>query len=254
MTQTVQKQKDQKRVESQRRIILVTGNKGGTGKSTFTRGFRDVLDFRGIECGAYDCDRDNAQLYRFYQGVGSGVDRVDIFARGGADALIDDLEDSRAAVMLVDLPAGSGRALEDFEREVGFVGVTRELGYAVTLVSVLSRVKDSVNALRVLMEGFGQGVEYVAVKNLFFGEGEKFSLFESSKVRGRLAELGGVVIEMPDLFDDTFDLIDQGNLTFRGAAMEGSPLKRSHRSRVYQWLKLFEGQVDLAGQVLGVRE
>jgi hypothetical protein len=57
---------------------------------------------------------------------------------------------------------------------------------------------------------------------------------------------------MPDLFDDTYDLIDEGNLTFRAAAGEGSPLKRSHRSRVYQWLKEFEREVGKTGQVLGV--
>lgn len=252
MTLTVEKRETERGVQAQKRIVLVTGNKGGTGKSTFTRGLRDVLQERGIECAAYDCDKDNAQLYRFYKGVGDGVDRIDIFAQGGADALVDDMEDSGAPVMLVDLPAGSGKALEDFDRELRFLETAQELGYSVTLVSVLSRIKDSVNALRLLMEVFEDRVQHVAVKNLFFGSGEKFTLFERSKVKARLLELGGVVIEMPDLFDDTYDLIDEGNLTFRAAAGEGSPLKRSHRSRVYQWLKEFEGEVGKAAQVLGV--
>lgn len=254
MTQTAQRKRAEKVKQFQKWIVLVTGTKGGTGKSTFSRGLRDVFLNLDIRCATYDADKDNAQLYRFYKDVEDGVNRIDIFTRGGADALIDDMESCSSAVMLVDLPAGSGRALESFEMEMGFVETAKELGYGVTLVSVLSRVKDSVNALRLLMESFDGRVNYVAVKNLFFGEPEKFGLFDNSKAKERLVELGGQVITMPDLFDETFDLIDERNLTFRTAVAEGSRLTRSHRTRVYQWLNRFEKEVRQAGMFLGVEQ
>lgn len=78
--------------QGKRCMVLVTGSKGGTGKSTFARGLRDVLWHRGVSCAAYDCDGESPQLHRFYQAVEQGVHRIDIFTRGGADALIDDLE------------------------------------------------------------------------------------------------------------------------------------------------------------------
>ncbi len=234
-------------------IVLVTGSKGGTGKSTFSRGLRDILLHQGVSCATYDSDGDNAQLYRFYKEVGAGVSRIDIFTRGGADALIDDLESNGAAVTLVDLPAGSSKALESFESEMGFIDTAKELGYSVTLVSVMSRVKDSVNALRLLMESFEDRVSYLVVKNLFFGDPDKFRLFDNSKVRERVLASGGLIIGMPDLFDDTYDFLDEQNLTFRAAAGEGSPLTRAHRSRVFQWLKQFEGEVQRAGARLGVK-
>lgn len=236
-----------------RSIVLVTGSKGGTGKSTFSRGLRDVLLYQGVSCATYDSDGDNAQLYRFYKDAGAGVSRIDIFTRGGADALIDDLEANAATVTLVDLPAGSSKALESFEAEMGFIDTAKALGYTVTLVSVMSRVKDSVNALRLLMEFFEERVSYLVVKNLFFGEPDKFRLFDNSKVRERVLAAGGLIIGMPDLFDDTYDLLDEGNLTFRAAAEDGSPLTRAHRSRVFQWLRLFEGEVQRAGSWLGVK-
>ncbi len=127
-----------------------------------------------------------------------------------------------------------------------------ELGYGITIVSVLSRVKDSVNALKLLLDFAGDKVGYVAVKNLYFGEAEKFRILDNSKTKKQLEQLGGVVITMPDLFDDNYGLLDELNLTFRAAVGEGSPLTRSHCRRVYQWLKGFEAEVMKAGALLGV--
>lgn len=154
---------------------------------------------------------------------------------------------------LVDLPAGSSKALAAFESEVGFIETARELGYRVTLVSVMSRVKDSVNALRLLMDDFEDRVSYLGVKNLFFGQPEKFQLFDHSQVRQRLLVAGGRVIAMPDLFDDTYDLLDEQNLTFRAAGVAAS-LSRAHRARVLQWLQRFETELVQVGAWLGVDE
>lgn len=121
-----------------------------------------------------------------------------------------------------------------------------------SIVSVVSRVKDSVNALKLLMDFADNKVRYVAVKNLYFGDADKFSILDNSKTKKQLEQLGGVVITMPDLFDDTYGLLDEHNLTFRAAVGEGSSLSPSHRRRVYQWLKGFEAELMKAGALLGV--
>lgn len=253
MTQTAEKtQPDTIQKLQTKRLIFVTGDKGGTGKSTFARGLLDVLQHKGIEFTAYDSDKRNAQLYRYYKEQGDGVKRINILSRGGADALIDDMEQVNSPVMLVDLPAGAGEAFERFEAEMGLISTANELGYQVSVVSVLSRVKDSVNALRIALEFAGDAVKTIAVKNLYFGEPDKFRLFDGSKVRERLLEQAGMVITLPDLFDDTYELIDQQSLPFHQAAGDKSPLTRAHRSRVYQWLKLFEAEVSKAGIYLGM--
>jgi hypothetical protein len=236
----------------QRRLILITGDKGGTGKSTFGRGLLDTLLHRQVECAVYDSDKRNSQLYRHYKDVGSGVNQIDITAKGGGDVLIDEMDQRKATVLLVDLPAGAGEHLERFEREMGFIGAAAEMGYGVTMISVLSRVKDSINALRLMLDSMGDGVQHVAVKNLYFGEIDRFVLFDESNVKQRLLDLGGQVLKMDDLLDDTYGLIDQGNLTFRAAAGDKSPLTRSHRARVYQWLKKFETEVEQGGGTLGL--
>lgn len=254
MTQVVeQAEADPDLVALKKWLILITSDKGGTGKSTFAHGLLNFLLSRNTSCQAYDSDRRNAQLYRHYKEVEGGVKRIDVGVKGGADALLDDMEQVGTRVMLVDLPAGGNEGLERLEAEMGLLESAKELGYEVTVVSVLSRVKDSVNALKLLMDFAGDRVGYVAVKNLYFGEVEKFSILDNSKTKKQLEQLGGVVITMPDLFDDTYGLVDELNLTFQAAVGVDSPLSRSHRSRVYQWLKNFEAEVMKAGVLLGVR-
>jgi hypothetical protein len=237
--------------KQQKRMILVTGNKGGTGKSTFSRGLLDVYTHLGLPCRAYDSDTQNPQLFRHYDKA-VGVSRIDIALRGGADVLLDDLEQSQATVVLVDLPAGSGNSFEQYERDVQLISSASELGYRLTVVSVLSRVKDAVNALRLLMAFCDDRVDYVVVKNLHFGEADKFKRFDQSKAKAQFLALGGVEMTMPDLFDDTYDVIDEKDLTFRQAVGEQSPLSRANRSRVHQWLKTMELEIRQAGSYLGM--
>ena len=237
-----------------KRLIMVTSDKGGTGKSTFSRGLLDVWIERQLGWAAYDGDARNPQLYRHYRSVGAGVVQLDITKQGGADVLLDDMERDDLSVMLVDLPAGSGPALERFDTETGFFEACQEMGYEITFVSVLSRVKDSVNALRLLMDLADGRASHVAVKNLHFGSPEKFTRFEQSRTRERLLASGGLVLNMPELFDDTYDLVDESSLRFRVAAGEESSLKRSHRARVFQWLKAFEAEMEGAQALLGLGE
>ena len=232
-----------------KRIIWVTGGKGGTGKSTFARGLLDTLRAAGIKVVAFDGDPDNSQLFRFYKNADVTVTRIPIHKRNGADDIIMEMEEAQTPIILVDVPAGGGNLLTGLEDEVGFLSALEEVGYQMTLVTVLSRIKDSVNQLKLAMdvtEGYNN-IAHVAVKNLYFGDCDRFRLFDGSKTKGRLLERGGVVLEMPDLFDDTYELLDQLNLPFRSLLSDKS-FPRAQRSRINKWLKEFESAVERAAE------
>jgi CobQ/CobB/MinD/ParA nucleotide binding domain len=233
------------------RLVIVTGNKGGCGKSTFARGLLDLYRHHQIPCRAYDTDTQNPQLFRHY-GQSAAVSRVDIALRGGADCLLEDMQRSGGAVVLLDLPAGAGNTFQKYERDIQLIDLAAELGYRLTLVSVISRVKDSVNALRHLMEFCQDRVDYVTTKNLHFGDPDKFKRFDQSRTKEQFLALGGVELAMPDLFDDTYDAIDEQDLTFRSAVQPASPLTLANRSRVNQWLTTLEREARQAGDYLGM--
>lgn len=233
-----------------KRFIWVTGGKGGVGKSTFARGLMDTLIAAGASVAAFDGDPDNAQLFRYYRNVGGGVVRTEL-AGSGVAPLLDAMEAQTADVILVDVAAGGSRTLMQLDKEVRLLFNAADLSYQVTIVSVLSRIKDSVNLLKATMDMTkGKTVQLVAVKNLYFGDAERFRLFDESKTKQRLVEAGGIVLEMPEMADDTYEVLDQQNLPFRLAQDAEGGLSLLERSRVFRWLEDFEQMVSEAEGLL----
>jgi|GEM_PF-4294713 len=73
-------------------LIFMVSDKGGTGKSTLTRAYVDILHARNIDYLAYDGDKRNSQLYRHYHNVGKSVNKLNFSIEGGADELIEAMD------------------------------------------------------------------------------------------------------------------------------------------------------------------
>jgi len=242
-----------------KRILAVTSDKGGNGKSTVSRGIGDLLLQRNIPTMAFDCDRRNAQLYRFYDKAfssafnsGVGVQRIDLASKGGADKLINSLDSESTRIVLIDFPAGGGELFERFEKEIKLFDLLEEVGYRLTMVSVLSRIKDSINSLRTLVDYCTDRADHVVVKNGFYGEPEKFRRFDTSKTRELILQQGGAVINFPDLFDDTYDLLDDMNAPFFEALKPENGLTLADRRRVKVFLDEIEAEFLKAAPLLGL--
>jgi hypothetical protein len=237
-----------------KRVIWITGGKGGTGKSTFARGLLHILRAAGIEVAPFDGDPDNSQLYRHYKNTGKGVTRIAIRERGGADDVISEMEEVGTSVILIDVPAGGGNVLVGLEEEVGFLSALSEIGYGLTMVTLLSRVKDSVNQLKLALDiTQDYDVAHVAVKNLYYGESSKFRFLDRSNTRQRLLDLGGYVIEMRDLYEDTYELVDEADLSFHDAiSADSEVIPKPDVRRLKQWTNHFKQQVISTGGLLGL--
>lgn len=233
------------------RLVLVTGDKGGTGKSVVARILLDIYRHRNINCIAYECDQSNPQLYRHYNKVAPGVSGLKLNQRGGADALQDDLKRCSPKVSLVDLPAGAAEYFESVAKDIFLFQNAERLGYRITMVSVLGRVKDSVLQLKRLVDFCGDRVDYVVVKNLYWGEEHKFTRYNNSKVKQSVEALGAVELLLPELYDDIFDLIDSKDLTFR-EALEHEDFSLSNQSRIYGWIDTVETEFAKAAVQLGL--
>jgi len=233
------------------RMVLVTGDKGGTGKSVFARILLDIYHHRNIKYIAYECDQSNPQLYRHYHQLGTGVQTLKLNQRGGADPLQDNLKQFSPRVSLVDLPAGAAEYFEKLSKDIFLFENTQRLGYRITMVSVLSRVKDSLEQLKRLVDFCQDRVDYVIVKNLYWGDEEKFTRYHNSSIRQTLLELGAVELALPELFDDIFDVIDANDLTFR-EALEDEIFTLSNQSRIFGWINACENEFAKAAVQLGL--
>lgn len=244
---------DENQGQKMKRVIWVTGGKGGTGKSTFARGALDRLLAAGVNVAAFDSDPENAQLHRYYQGMGEGVVRTELAERDGGDDMLEAMEEQQPGVVLADVAAGGSQILMRLQDESLFLSSASEMDYGFTIVSVLSPIKDSVNMLKEAMETTkGHGVQHVAVKNLHFGEADDFDLFDASQTKLRFKEAGGVVITMRDLLGKTYGAIDRENLPFSLAAKKTGGLPQGDRNRIRQWLTDLRDQMALTNGALGL--
>ena len=243
----------EQKTQKKRCVVWVTGGKGGTGKSTFARGVLDTLIAQGVTVSAFDGDPENAQLHRYYQSLGDGVVRTELAERDGGDEILAAMEEDQPDVILADVAAGGSQILMRLQDESLFLSSAEELGYAFTVVSVMSPIKDSVNMVREALEiTKGHSVQHVAVKNLHFGEADDFELFDASKTKQQFEQTGGVVLSMRDLFSKTYGVIDKKNLPFQVAVTKESGLPYGDRARIRQWLSCLEEELRSHGTVFSL--
>lgn len=237
--------------QNTKRFVIVTGDKGGVGKTTFARGLFDFYLKNKFPCVGYDADTRNPQFERHFSP--ELVRCVNIFQRGGADNLLTDLEQQATPLVLLDLPAQSGGYFNKFESEMSFFQSLKEMGYRVTMVSVLNRVLDSVNVLNSLYEYCKDRVDYVVVKNLFYSadDGSRFERYNEWEGRQNLLDMGAIEIEIRDLFFKTYDFIDSYSISFSDA-LDHKKSNIAIKGRIRSWLLDFEENIFLADEHLGL--
>lgn len=261
-----------------KRAIFVMSQKGGSGKTTFSRALLDHLRFgRGMAVAAFDADGQVGQLLQYYgardaegrlaapQDPLRGVGVFDLRRREERGLVVDAL-DLGAQTLLFDFPAG---CLDDLTGVLGRGGIGPVLdeydreGYRVTVAVVVSNVQSSAGNVLAAMEVFRDRVDYVAVKNLFYGKPEDFLFFDGftgadgllygGQAREALSRRGGTVLAMPALPGREYALCDMYCLGFREA--QGHPaLRRSERATIARFLDDCGTAVEAAGPLLGCAE
>ncbi|SRR5579883_72061 len=233
-----------------KRIVMCTSSKGGTGKSLVARFLLDMYLANNIPAVPYDCDPNNPQLWRHYNSsVPGGVKTIKFNQRIVSGVLQDDLEKLAPNVVLLDLPSGVGEYFQDFVQDIE----AANLGYRITMVSVLGRSKDSIIQLKRLIELCGPQVDYVVVKNLYWDRDEKednaFLKYKESKTRQSASELGAIELNFFLLVDRVYEEIDSLDLTFT-EAVANKALRLSTQGRLSVWIPKQESELLKGGSLL----
>ncbi|BBD63411.1 hypothetical protein NIES2109_62610 (plasmid) [Nostoc sp. HK-01] len=259
-----------------RRLVIVTGDKGGVGKSTFSRAMIQTYLDTNQNFAAFDADISNPQIKRFYD-TECTVMPLDIFKRGEADLfLLDELKDfidkdavkanspkkdeqliapDSKSLFLLELPPQSIQFFRSFEEEMGFFKtVGKKLDMRVTMATVINRTKDSVNQLNYLRDFCGEKVDYVVIKNLFFGEKDRFERYDNSLLVKELKKVNKVIPEiyMPDLIAHAYDYLDENNFSFSKGIEQSEKL--SVQGRVEKWMENFKKSIEPVKHLLGLAD
>ena len=228
-----------------KRLVIVHGDKGGVGKSTFARLLADYYTQHAPDWRGFDTDSTNGHLLRFYS---NNTKPIDIHDAASLDQLLNALEEDGVAHWLVDLGAQSGDRLVQWMAETDFLAVCGEMNIAVTIAFVISPVKDSTALLKMVTGQLGSSVNYVIVKNE--ASGHSFPIYDASKTRARLSgELGAMEIRMPEVLEQVYYRVDQLNLPWT-AAVQSRELQLAERQRVRAFTRAAFAEIEKAAAIL----
>lgn len=223
-------------------IHLVGGEKGGVGKSLMARLLIHYMQERNLPFCAFDADRSNAALMRYYPEVSTQIltDHHDHM-----DKIIEAAHEQPGRQIVVDLAAQTHDLLVNWMEGVDMIGMVKEMGYQVRYWHVMDCGKDSVDLLKKLFDHLGGTLKYVIVQNQF--RGEKFDLFEKSAEKQRASELQVDLMSIRHLMDHVMHKIDSSNAPFavgKYPERDNTGLGLVDRQRLKIWLTQTCAQMD----------
>jgi len=199
------------------RLHLIGGEKGGVGKSVVARLLAQYWIDRAVSWSGFDTDRSHGALLRYYSGFAHPleIDRLDQL-----DQIVDALEDGVEEVV-VDLAAQTEAGLAAWIEAGNVLELLERLGHELWYWYVMDDGKDSVRLLEALLDRLGETGHVVCVLN--HGRGRNFMLFEESKLRNRIEQRGGDVVELPELHADSMLKMDAYDKSFWAAVHNCDP-------------------------------
>lgn len=238
-----------------KRIFICLTDKGGTGKTLFSRILANRLIKDGCNPLLVDGDGEIGGLYQFHKDAmtirftGTEKDRDELMS----------ILDSGENTILIDMPAASLTSLIIFNDDVKFFDELKKEGYALTLINVLTPFKSSIRTVKQMIEMTGDAADYIVAVNAVFGDEDDFFLWHGdghnvpqSKGKTALEKVGGVEIQFKNVQTAVLVALDLNNTSFSDALADDSPLRRVHRSRLQSWLKLMDEELSKIPGVGGV--
>jgi hypothetical protein len=227
-------------------IHFIGGEKGGVGKSVVARLLAQWFIDRSIQFAGVDGDLSHGALVRSYSDFSQPVDFHD---PNSADQIIDRALGADRRV-LIDLPAQSIRSVWDWLSGADVLSFAKEMGIRLSFWHVSDGGFASVGEIEKALDLFGDRIEHKVVRN--HGRSKDFSQFDESAAKRRLDQLGGKVIDLPELDPSAMYKVDRLGSSFWAAihSADGEGLKALDRQRVRLWLERSYRQLEQLGDTL----
>jgi hypothetical protein len=224
-----------------KRLILILNGKGGVGKSFFAVNFVQYLKDRQIDHAAFDSDDENSTLKRFHSEVG--------FINANQPPEIDQMVHALAdhEVVVVDCRAASTRIFLDYFAETELTTVLANLGAGLTIACPVNHELDSIHQIQRLVNALAGKVDFLIIRNEVHGEG--FDLFDKSKLRQKLTDLGAREILVTRMHKWLVEDLQKSKLT-PTAAQNDPDFTIMDRQRLANWQRRFYEQLDSVKGVL----
>jgi CobQ/CobB/MinD/ParA nucleotide binding domain len=231
-----------------KRIILILGGKGGTGKTLFCRLVYYALIKAGVNCLAFDADTENPEFAEYHERTEHPVRMLDFLEVAEAKTLFTELDRSRPEVALLDMPGASGKQTREQMERFGLFNIAHQLGYRVTIATVLNTAYNTINSLDTMVQFCADRADYLIVKSQLWNQGSlSFERWDKSATQQACAALRGIEINLPVLEASAFDALHEQSVSF----FQRDVLGFGDQILVDSFLDLSQPQIEQAAPYLG---
>jgi hypothetical protein len=221
-------------------IVFVTGSKGGVGKSLTTMAVLDYLTSEHRYVRLLEADTTNPDVWKAYRRLVEGevvsLDEVD-----GWITLVNTCDANPFKAIVINTPARNNDAV--LRHGAILLDSLKELARPLVTLWVINRQRDSLELLKNYMESMNAGVVHV-IRNGYFGDQNKFELYQSSSMPETIAQQGGKSLFLPDLADRVTDELYSRRITLQEAAQQ---LKLGDRVELQRWRTHVREMMSQAG-------
>ena len=225
-------------------LHFVGGEKGGVGKSFFSRLLAQYLIDSQTPFVGFDSDSSHRTFSRFY---GEFASPLTIDDETSLDQIIDTLEESPATNIVVDLAAQTANKLQRWIKDCDLFGIMQELNVRIYFWHVMDDGADSMLVLQNLLDSLPpQRYQLIVVQN--YGRGNAFELFEASDTCIQARSQHAKFLRLAKLQESLAQKIDFKHFSFWAAANNKDFMKTVDRHRVKTWLNFSYTQIGKALQ------
>jgi len=209
-------------------LYMIGGSKGGTGKTMVCMSMIDYMRTRGENVLLIETDTSNPDVAKAYAEVVK-TETIDLDEKDGWIVMLDTIEHHKDATVIVNTAARNNLAVTEFGEILN--DNLNELKRKMTTLWVINRQRDSLELLREFMETMTNSKTHV-VRNAYFGNDDKFELYEKSKIKTSVEDAGGLSLTFPDLADRVADELYSKRLRIEDAAKS---MTIGNRAELQRW-------------------
>jgi hypothetical protein len=212
-------------------IFYVGGSKGGVGKSMVASALIDYLIAREKNILMLETDNANPDVYKAHlphENAAFVCKLVNLDSAEGWIELVNLCDENPGHVAVINSAARSNTGME--KHGATLKETLADLQRDLTAFWVINRQRDSIELLRSFLDVFPEALVHVC-RNLYFGEADKFELYNESKTRKNI-EQKGMTLDFPFLANRVADKLYSGRLTIKKALAD---LPLGDRAELKRW-------------------
>jgi len=209
-------------------IYVVGGGKGGVGKSFTTIALVDSLEQAGVKALVIESDTSNPDVWKMYKDQ-IETRLIDLDDANGWIDLVNACDEFKDHVVVINTAARNNKGVVAYGETLN--STLAELGRELKTLWVINPQRDSLELLKEYRDAL-PGTKVHVIRNGYFGDEQKFELYNHSKTRETIESEGGKSLLLPDLADRVSDDLYSKRLSISRAMTE---LPIGNRAELARW-------------------